>query len=809
MISNVTGIDQILGNITSLDLSYNRLKSLCGLHKLWALVLINVRGNDIADAGEIGRLAELPSLQEVFVEGNPLTQKADYRVQIFSIFFSHELDILLDGTGPSFLEKRGITSEPKGEPEVDSIMAVRSPEAYVPPASNGSAASEKMDSNEIPSLKPRRKGAAPNKSKRKGKRIVDISSGQDPLDSIAESPRLLTASLSRNFSEDIMTDEPEGMIGESNAHPQSQPDSQNPSSGEAATKKSPLQRATSPGRLGRPFVHRLAELEGTIQTNRSEFRIPTRGRSIQRDSQPSSPRSRSPTSIRSSMSAVTATNNSDDFRKKIEALRNEAGSTWLKIYSEIQHPTNAARRRSVIDSPDPEDDKFVVGSLPSKLTLVSLRKPEPKAIDPMNEGEPIDDEVRSASSPSSANSIANNDKLESISPILESTELPVSEEVIEAEPEIDTKKLPDGKQYRIQVAEYSSRTRSKRCIRIPMGDRILIITDTAFVEVHPDTWDIATQRGFQGLLRIEAKRVEKPEQHTLFRLEFKYRRYDNPIFCDYKITSTPEHLKASEELQNELETILRKNWQEGRGHEVYKQGKCLNCSWIGFLDLEDDKDNDWLKVKKLNNSLSPVTSESENDTKEKERKCPVCAGTFLVEFFGQENGVTLSNEPPTWAFTSSSHVTDSESPASNKLGFFDSWLANPLVGLANRIDAKSPVKSRILSPTSAQDTKELKKKKSEINEAEILKTVEQVAGYVASLPPYRGLTNAIRLHFQLTILEDDDEKLITWVSSSFIPHAPTSVAVPSMWSIMSSNIEHVPKSAPVEKPVYIGLTNKT
>ncbi|KAK9765626.1 hypothetical protein K7432_005888 [Basidiobolus ranarum] len=811
MISNVTGIDQILGNITVLDLSYNRLVSLCGLHKLWALVLINVRGNEISDVGEVGRLAELPSLQEVLVEGNPLTQKADYRTQIFSIFFSHELDILLDGTGPSFLEKRSIITEPKAGPGEEPIIAIR-PVATYTPISNSSTPPETKESSDIPALKSRRNRPAFNKNKRRSKRVVDISSDQDPLDSIAESPKLLESSLSGKLSESIMTEEPEGMSNENIPRSSPRSASQILSTGEITshrTDKPFLHRSTSPNRQGKPFVHRLAELEGVIQTGRHEFRIPIRGRSIQRDSQPSSPRSRSPASIRSSMSALTATNNSEDFRKKIEALRNEAGSTWLKIYSEIQHPTNVARRRSIADSQDPEDDKFVVGSLPSKLTLVSLRKS--KANEPTGDSEVVEDDLRSVDSPSSTDSKKSNNMVESTTPVLaeSQTELVESEEV--TEPESELKSLPDGKQYRIQVTEYSSRTRSKRCVRVPIRDRILVITDTTFVEANPETWDIVCQRGFQGLLRIETKRVETPEQHAVFRLEFKYRRYDNPTYCDYRITRTAEDPKISEELQTELETIVRKNWEEGKGHEVYKQGKCLNCSWIGFLNLEDEKDNgDWLRVKKLNNSLSPVTSESESDAKEKERKCPVCSGTFLVEFFGrEESGVTQTNEPPAWAFTSSSHVTDSDSPVNNKFGFFDSWLANPLVGLTNRNDTKSPVKARALSPMPNQDAKELKKKKSEINETEILKKMEQVAGYSASLPPFRSLTNAIRLHFQLTIIEDDDERLVTWVSSSFIPHAPTSVTLPSMWSIMSSNIENIPKVAPVEKPIYIGLTNKT
>ncbi|KAK9762964.1 hypothetical protein K7432_010779 [Basidiobolus ranarum] len=792
MISNVSGIDHILGNISVLDLSHNKLKSLCGLQKLWSLMFINVRGNDIADIGEVGRLAELPSIQEIYVEGNPLTQKTDYRIQLFSIFLANELHILLDGTGPSFLENRNILTKSKVEPELESVIAVRVPTKYTRVSDS---ISEKTETDEIPTLKTRRNRPVVPKNRRKGKRVVDISSDRDSLDSILESPRFLNSPLPGRNTELMLTDEPDELECDHISQHGSFID------GSTLGKLSQSQ-PTSPTKQVKPFVHRLAELEGTIQTGRSELHIPTRGRHFQRDSQPSSPRSRSPASIRSSMSILTATNYNEDFRKKIEALRNEAGSTWLKIYSEIQHPTNATKRQTTPDSLVSNEDKFIAGTLPSKLTLVSSHTPVSNPNESISANEIEEEDVQSSNGSSSLKSKKSDAMMDVIPPTI--VEFTPSDEVAkEPEPEVEVKKLPDGKQYRIKVIEYSSRVRSKRFIRVPAGDRILIISKSSFVEADPETWDIICQRGFQGLLRIESKQVGKVEQHLVFRLEFKYRRYDNPIFCDYQVIG--DCGDAEKTLKSELEAIVKKNWEEGKGHEVYKQGKCLNCSWIGFLNLEDCQDRGgWLGIKKLNIGLSPATSESESDAKEKERKCPVCSGTFLVEFFGrEEHEITQSSEAPIWAFTSSSNVANSDSPASNKAGFFDSWLTNPLVGLTNRSDTKSSVKSPE-SLTSTPEEKVLEKKS-----VEVLEKMEKVTGYSASLPPYRNISNAIRLYFQLSIIEEDTEKLITWIPSAYIPHAPTSVALPSMWSIMTSNNENVPKNSPTEKPIYIGLTNRS
>jgi Leucine-rich repeat (LRR) protein len=71
MISSVQAIYQILGNIAVLDLRGNRLESLCGLERLWNLEKIDVRDNNLDEAAEVGRLAALPGIREVWCEKNP------------------------------------------------------------------------------------------------------------------------------------------------------------------------------------------------------------------------------------------------------------------------------------------------------------------------------------------------------------------------------------------------------------------------------------------------------------------------------------------------------------------------------------------------------------------------------------------------------------------------------------------------------------------------------------------------------------------------------------------------------------------
>ncbi|KAF9908639.1 hypothetical protein EC991_009666 [Linnemannia zychae] len=111
MISSVQAIYQILGNIAVLDLRGNRLESLCGLERLWNLEKIDVRDNHLDEAAEVGRLAALPGIREVWSEKNPFcTFQPKYRLEILAVFKANGHDLLLDGTFASFTEKRSLAN---------------------------------------------------------------------------------------------------------------------------------------------------------------------------------------------------------------------------------------------------------------------------------------------------------------------------------------------------------------------------------------------------------------------------------------------------------------------------------------------------------------------------------------------------------------------------------------------------------------------------------------------------------------------------------------------------------------------------
>ncbi|KAF9430955.1 hypothetical protein BGZ76_000642 [Entomortierella beljakovae] len=105
MITTVQAIYQTLGNIAVLDLRGNRLESLCGLERLWNLEKVDVRENSLDEAAEVGRLAALPCIREVWSEMNPFCTQTDSRLEILAVFKANGHELLLDGTFASFNEK--------------------------------------------------------------------------------------------------------------------------------------------------------------------------------------------------------------------------------------------------------------------------------------------------------------------------------------------------------------------------------------------------------------------------------------------------------------------------------------------------------------------------------------------------------------------------------------------------------------------------------------------------------------------------------------------------------------------------------
>lgn len=119
--------------ITALNLRANRLQCLAGIEKLFPLERLDLRDNRLVDPMELARLTGIPEIREIYVEGNPFTRThKDYRVTIFNLFrktSGYTEDVIIDGSGPSYAERRQLVDRP---PIPDSVPVVKPKAPEVP-----------------------------------------------------------------------------------------------------------------------------------------------------------------------------------------------------------------------------------------------------------------------------------------------------------------------------------------------------------------------------------------------------------------------------------------------------------------------------------------------------------------------------------------------------------------------------------------------------------------------------------------------------------------------------------------------------
>lgn len=79
---------QVSSRIVTLVLRNNALTTLRGIERLKSLEGLDLSYNIISNFFELEILADLPSLESLWLEGNPLSTASWYRAQVFS-FFPH------------------------------------------------------------------------------------------------------------------------------------------------------------------------------------------------------------------------------------------------------------------------------------------------------------------------------------------------------------------------------------------------------------------------------------------------------------------------------------------------------------------------------------------------------------------------------------------------------------------------------------------------------------------------------------------------------------------------------------------------
>ncbi|EPT04514.1 hypothetical protein FOMPIDRAFT_1021783 [Fomitopsis schrenkii] len=361
MIDSVLGIYTVLGQVLYLNLSNNRLESICGLERLLALERVDLRHNLIEESAEVGRLATLPNIAEVWVEGNPFTEiEEGYRIRCFDLFCKERKSVLLDGSAPSFYEKRYLTSPPSQQmtstrpPSVAKtppVVAIGSPirSALTPSATSPQLGASSHSSPPSNAASPHVAAVQHRGRRKKNKRIVDLDGDRSTID--AASSR--TASQARKASE--AGGRAEGTRSPKSAKAALPPAAEQPSTqaGPSATGDLSTVAAVAPAttavvrpapkaRHSRHYTEH-APSSYAISDEMTDNSL-QRGGSLRKAggtlSRSAKRRSRVSASmyqpVGDSAGEADQFREADAYRARIEALRSDMGDGWLKVFNQSQ-----------------------------------------------------------------------------------------------------------------------------------------------------------------------------------------------------------------------------------------------------------------------------------------------------------------------------------------------------------------------------------------------------------------------------------------------------------------------------------------
>ncbi|THU95350.1 hypothetical protein K435DRAFT_839509 [Dendrothele bispora CBS 962.96] len=374
MIDSVLGIYMNLGQILQLNLSRNRLESICGLERLHALERIDLRGNLIEESAEIGRLATLPNISEVWIEGNPFVEyEENYRVTCFDFFWKEGKSVNLDGTPPGFSEKRHLTQAPPQQMTSSRpisvaysppTIAVGHSHRHTPPVSTSAEENQVTSSDNSPSLAPI--GAlgvgVGGRSRKKAKRIVDLDGSEQSDDISNKVPRGHRRQMSDGSSKakmkkkevpanslvqaatilaEPLRSEPEAVPESTSTATASELKPHTPSlasNGVRRSRHSRYHTEYAPSSVDDTPTPLPSDAQSSVSRRRDTQTQTLSGRTASHRARLTSSVYDPPIDVLGGVGASSEQQDGEAFRRKIEALKKDMGDGWLKVFSQTQMP---------------------------------------------------------------------------------------------------------------------------------------------------------------------------------------------------------------------------------------------------------------------------------------------------------------------------------------------------------------------------------------------------------------------------------------------------------------------------------------
>lgn len=289
--------------ITALNLRANRMSSIAGVERLLSLERLDLRENKIREPTEAARLTGIPNIREIWIVGNPLVKThTAYRVTIFNLFRATPgflEDVMIDAAGPGYSERRHLRDRVVESESVPVIKPLPTSLEAVGTSEVGHSADTPTGLTENPKYEEQQR---PTVTKTHSEFNVGTSRR-------TKSSRRRIVDLSRDEGSPALTDEISMAKSSATSNVDGPQDGTAPYNEHMSLSTSELPITTLPVRPSKPA---------------SSFSTP----SIHHPA-------RTPDHEEPFLTELQSLNlNGEAYRQKVEALKNEVGSSWLSVLRE-------------------------------------------------------------------------------------------------------------------------------------------------------------------------------------------------------------------------------------------------------------------------------------------------------------------------------------------------------------------------------------------------------------------------------------------------------------------------------------------
>ncbi|KAJ1887075.1 hypothetical protein LPJ66_009307, partial [Kickxella alabastrina] len=301
---------------------------------------------------------------------------------------------------------------------------------------------------------------------------------------------------------------------------------------------------------------------------------------------------------------------------------------------------------------------------------------------------------------------------------------------------------------RYQCVPLTMESDSGRAVqRVECGMRTVIVTSAEVIELDVSGARTAATTPLKAIVRVAASAEE-----AVMLVEAKGDRFDSPAWTEYAFT---------DDLFLAIDLAAKDSAERGLEAHVYKQAECLRCGWRGFIDREY---RIFDKLLGCVGSGSTLTDEfvAVESSPIAELQCPECGRSYLREFYA-------ADEDPAATPIAANDGSCGDGGGGGSNGSDDVW--------RQALRSRRPKTAAVADKPTDRDHMAAAAAAAAEHRAQCVREARRLAAAdvgrmgAAAQPgslAFGEATNAVRLFLELSVFGAEGERLMRWVPAGLV-----------------------------------------